>query len=154
MRASRWLVRGAGSSVIDEAMIADLKAEGLTEDSLKKIEPLAGKKFDMAGVWAALWPILHADEVVSRKLKELATTGYVRPAVLDPSWSSILRSWATRPRATEGNTWLCFRPPDGRRPPFSPRTDSVKTDDFAEFPRMVQDLVPSASDSPKGGDGR
>ena len=57
--------------MIDEAMIADLKAEGLTEDSLKKIEPLAGKKFDMAGVWAALRPILHADEVVSRKLKEL-----------------------------------------------------------------------------------
>ena len=57
--------------MIDEAMIADLKAEGLTEDSLKKVEPLKGKKFEPEGVWAALRPILHADPVVSKKLKEI-----------------------------------------------------------------------------------
>ena len=145
----------AGSYVIDEAMIADLKAEGLTEESLKKIEPLKGKRFDPEGVWAVLRPILHADEVVSKKLKEIderiRATG--RPAP-EPVVDGAIEGYSAQGYRGQ---FLVVLPaaPNRRRPPASrPKADSIKTDDFGEFTRMVQDLVPSASDSPKGGDGR
>ena len=53
---------------IDDAMMADLKEQGLTEGSLKKIEAIKGKEFDMEGVWAALRPIIREDKVLGRKV--------------------------------------------------------------------------------------
>jgi CubicO group peptidase (beta-lactamase class C family) len=145
-----WLIRGPESYEIDEAMIADLKEEGLTENSLKKIESLKGKKFDLEGVWAALRPILHQDKVVSRKLKKLddrlRATGRPRAkrVVVGP----------IEGYAAQGFRGQCLLVLPGRRIVAvrqlrAPKINSVKTDDFAEFPRMVQDLAPA--DPPKAG---
>ena len=103
-----WLIRGPEICMIDDAMIADLKAEGLTEDSLKKIESLKGKEYDLEGVWAALRPIVHKDKVASRKLKELDDR-IRRQAVRNPSGYALVRSTASRPRDIEGNNWSFSR---------------------------------------------
>lgn len=78
-----WITPARNAWAIDDAMIADLKETGLTDSSLKKIEALKGKEFDGEGVWAALRPIMHQDELVRHKLLELndriAKTGRPRP---------------------------------------------------------------------------
>jgi CubicO group peptidase (beta-lactamase class C family) len=150
-----WLLGGSGSYEIDEAMIADLKEQGLTEDSVKKIEALKGKKYDMEGVWAALRPILHADKVVSRKLKELddriRATG--RPTPKRVAGGGPIEGYSAQGYRGQFLVVLPGRRIVAVRQLRAPQVDSVKTDGFGEFTRMVQDLVPSA-DSPNGGDRR
>jgi CubicO group peptidase (beta-lactamase class C family) len=145
-----WLIRGPEICMIDDAMIADLKAEGLTEDSLKKIESLKGKEFDLEGVWAALRPIVHKDKVASRKLKELddriRATGRPKPKRVRVGPIDGFAAQGYR-----GQQLVVF--PGLRivavRQLRSPKTDSIKTDDFTEFSHMVRDLAPS--DPPTAG---
>jgi CubicO group peptidase (beta-lactamase class C family) len=139
-----WLICETVSYEIDDAMIADLKEQGLTEKSLKKIEPLKGKAMDMEGVWAALRPILFEDPVVSRKLQQLddrlRVTGRPRPR---PVSAGPIEGFDAQ--GDRGQYLLVL--PKTRivavRQIRAPLDQSVKTDDFGEFLRMVQDLAPS-----------
>ncbi len=136
-----WLV-GGGAFEIDDAMIADLKAEGLTEDSVKKVEALKGKKYDLEGVWAALRPILHTDQVVSRNLQKLdeklRATGRPKPkaVVAGPS-----EGFAAEGYLGQHLVVLPGRRIVAVRQLRSPGNQSVKTDGFAEFTQMVRDLA-------------
>jgi CubicO group peptidase (beta-lactamase class C family) len=66
-----WLVVGGQSYVVDDQMIADFKAAGLTEPSVKKLEAIQGKIFEEGDFWATIRPIVREDEVVKHKIKEL-----------------------------------------------------------------------------------
>jgi CubicO group peptidase (beta-lactamase class C family) len=138
-----WLIRGPESFEMDDAMIADLKAEGLTEESLKKIEALKGKRFDMQGFWTAMRPILREDKVLSGKLKELndrlRTTGRPGPKRV----AGPIEGFSARGYRGQFLVVLPGRRIVAVRQLRAPKADSVMTDDFNEFERMVADLAPT-----------
>ena len=129
-------------------MIADLKEQGLTEGSLKKIEAIKGKKFDMEGVWAALRPILHTDQVVSRKLKELddrlRATGRPKPKRVI---SGAVEGFEAQGYRGQYLVVLPGRRIVAVRQLRAPASDVTTTDDFGEFRQMVRDLT--SHDPPK-----
>jgi CubicO group peptidase (beta-lactamase class C family) len=139
-----WLIPDREAFLIDDAMIADLKAIGLTEESVRKVEALRGKEFDREGVWAALRPILHADDLFKHKLKDaddqIARTGRPRPKQVGSGGLVGFEAQGYR-----GQFLLVF--PKHRlvavRQLRAPATD-LKTDDFAEFLPMVRALVRDA----------
>jgi CubicO group peptidase (beta-lactamase class C family) len=139
-----WLVRRGGDVFeIDDAMIADFKEAGLTEGSVKKLEALKGNRYDMEGVWEALRPVLHRDEVVSRKLMELderlKKTGRPRPRRVD---SGPIEGYAARGYLGQFLVVIPRLRLVAVRQVRGPRNDEHKSDDFFEFERMVQELVP------------
>jgi CubicO group peptidase (beta-lactamase class C family) len=149
-----WLIPGGEAYAIDDAMIADLKEVGLTDASLKKIEALKGKEFDGQGVWAALRPILHQDELASRKLREindrLARTGRPRPKRIISGPIEGFEAQGYR------GQYLVVIPKHrlvAVRQLRAPMIELLKTDDFAEFRRMVQDLVPPDPPRPPASQG-
>lgn len=139
-----WLIHGHEAFVIDDAMVADFKESGLNEASVKKIEALKGKEFDREGVWAAIRPILHQDELARSKLKEIddriRKTGRPRPKHILTEPIEGFKAEGYR------GQYLVVIPKHrlvAVRQLRSPMLEMLKTDDFAEFPEMVRDLVPS-----------
>ena len=139
---------GPESYVIDDAMVADLKEQGLTEGSLKKIEEIKGKEFDMEGIWAALRPILHTDQVVGRKVKELddrlRKTGRPKPKRVI---SGAVEGFEALGYRGQYLVVLPRRRVVAVRQLRAPASDVTTTDDFGEFRQMVRDLT--SHDPPK-----
>jgi CubicO group peptidase (beta-lactamase class C family) len=139
-----WIASAREAWAIDDAMIADLKDMGLTDSSLKKIEALKGKEFEGEGVWAALRPIMHQDEVARHKLLELndriAKTGRPRPRHIVSGPNECFEAQGYR------GQYLVVIPKHrivAVRQLRAPKLEATKADEFGEFRRMVQDLVPA-----------
>jgi len=125
-------------------MVADLKEIGLTEASLEKVKALKQKRPDRLGVWADLRPILREDEVAGRERKEIddriARTGRPRPgrAISGPIEGFEAQGY-------RGQYLVVI--PEHRivavRQLRAPKIEFFKTDDFAEFRRMVRELAPA-----------
>jgi CubicO group peptidase (beta-lactamase class C family) len=146
-----WLIRGAERYEIDDAMLADLKAIGLTESSVKQIDALKGKPYDLEGVWAALRPILHRDDIARFKLLEInqqiARTGRPRPRQVV---SGSVEGFAAR---GDLGQYLVVIPKSrlvAVRQIRKPENRARMVDPFVEFDRMVLDLVPTKPAAGRG----
>jgi CubicO group peptidase (beta-lactamase class C family) len=139
-----WLIPDREVYAIDDAMIADLKSFGPTEESVRKAEALRDKEFDLEGVWAALRPITQKDDVVKHKLKKLddqiSNTGKPRPKRVAQGGFIGYEAQGYR------GQYLMVIPKHkivAVRQLRSPKIDLFRTDDFGEFRQMVRDLVPA-----------
>jgi CubicO group peptidase (beta-lactamase class C family) len=138
-----WLVRDPRGSMIDDAMISDLKDFGLTEASVKQLEALKGIERDGESLWASVRTVLRGDPRVRGKLLEMndrmKKTGRPR---LRPVPGPVEGFHAEGYRGQ----YLVVIPKHrivAIRQRRSPEDYRVQVDEFGDFSRMVRDLVPA-----------
>ncbi len=138
-----WLHPAKDVWLIDDAMVADLKEAGLTDLSVKKVEALKGKEFDLEGVWAVLRPILHADPVVSTKLKELderlTKTGRPKPRHVI---SGEVQGFSAQGYLGQFLVVIPKHRLIAVRQFRQKQQDPTKMENLGDFHTLVQDLVP------------